>query len=155
MLKISLLLRNLQTLQENNSRIFRIKNAKFSWYCFYMNTNILEDFQICISVPLIIQFRVHFLLHIKYEEHYRQYLTKASISSKYRVQPESTESNDNDLIDLYSTKRNTFILKCFIQFTCTNFDGCQKEGVIIFICFRKREFPQKREVPTLEETMQY
>ena len=26
-------------------------------------------------------------------------------------------------IDLYST----FILKCFIQFTCTNLDGCQKE----------------------------
>ena len=26
------------------------------------------------------------------------------------------------------TKRNTFILKCFLQFTCTNLDGCQKEG---------------------------
>ena len=30
-------------------------------------------------------------------------------------------------IDLYSTKHNTFILNCFIQFTCTNLDGCQKE----------------------------
>ena len=36
----------------NNSRILRIKNAKFSEYCFYMNTNIQGDFQICISVPL-------------------------------------------------------------------------------------------------------
>ena len=26
------------------------KNAKFSGYCFYMNTNIERDFQICIRV---------------------------------------------------------------------------------------------------------
>ena len=45
-------LRNLQTLQANNSRILRIKNAKFSGYCFYMNTKIKEDFQICIGVTL-------------------------------------------------------------------------------------------------------
>ena len=25
-------------------------------------------------------------------------------------------------------KRNTLVLKCFLQFTCTNLDGCQKEG---------------------------
>ena len=35
-----------------NSRILRIKNAKFSGYCFYINTNMELDFQICISVPL-------------------------------------------------------------------------------------------------------
>ena len=29
-----------------------IKNAKPSGYCFYINTNILEDFQICSSVTL-------------------------------------------------------------------------------------------------------
>ena len=29
-----------------------IKNAKFSGYYFYMNSNIWWDFQICISVPL-------------------------------------------------------------------------------------------------------
>ena len=45
-------LRNLQTSRAINSRILRIKNVKFSGYCFYMNTNILKDFQICISVPL-------------------------------------------------------------------------------------------------------
>ena len=38
-------LRNLQTSQANNSRVLGIS-------CFYMNTDILEDFQICISVPL-------------------------------------------------------------------------------------------------------
>ena len=32
-----------------------------------------------------------FLLHVKYEKHQRQYLTKASISSKYRVEPESVD----------------------------------------------------------------
>ena len=37
----------------NNSRIFTIKNAKFSGYYFYMNFNIWEDFQICISIPLM------------------------------------------------------------------------------------------------------
>ena len=48
MLKISLLFKKFK---KNNSRILRIKNAKFSGY-FYMNTNILGDFQICISAPL-------------------------------------------------------------------------------------------------------
>ena len=43
---------NLENSRANNSRILRIKNAKFSGYCFYMNTNIQRDFQICISVPL-------------------------------------------------------------------------------------------------------
>ena len=37
-----------------NSRIHRIKKAKFSGYFFYMNRNIWEDFQMCISVPLSI-----------------------------------------------------------------------------------------------------
>ena len=32
------------------------------------------------------------------------------------------------LIVYYQTKHNTFILKCFIQFTCTNLDASQKEG---------------------------
>ena len=54
MLKISLFLRNLQTSRAINSIILRIKNVKFSGYCFYMETN--SDFQICISVPLLICF---------------------------------------------------------------------------------------------------
>ena len=32
------------------------------------------------------------------EKHLRQYLTKVSISSKYRVEPESVKSNDNDIL---------------------------------------------------------
>ena len=51
-LKLAYFLRKLQTLRGNNSRIIRIKNAKFSRYCFHMNTNIYGDFQICISVNL-------------------------------------------------------------------------------------------------------
>ena len=54
MLKISLLCKKLTNFTGNNSRILRIKNAKFREYCFYMKTNIKEDFQICISAPLII-----------------------------------------------------------------------------------------------------
>ena len=53
MVEISLLLRNLQTSRANNSRIFRIKNAKLTGYCFYMNTGTQGDFQICICVSLI------------------------------------------------------------------------------------------------------
>ena len=45
-------LRNLQTSRINNSRILKIRNAKFSGYGFYMNTNIQLDFQICISVMI-------------------------------------------------------------------------------------------------------
>ena len=52
MLKIAYFLRNLQTSRTNNSRILRTKNAKFSGYCFYMNTKAQGNFQICISVPL-------------------------------------------------------------------------------------------------------
>ena len=43
----------MKTLRVNNSRILTIKNAKFSGYYFYMNFNIWEDFQICISIPLM------------------------------------------------------------------------------------------------------
>ena len=46
------MLRDLQTSRANKLRIPRIKNAKFLGYCFYMNTNIQRDFQICISIPL-------------------------------------------------------------------------------------------------------
>ena len=52
MLKSSLFLWKIQTLRINNSGILRIKNAKFSRYCFYMNWNIKWNFQIRISVSL-------------------------------------------------------------------------------------------------------
>ena len=41
-----------QTLRVNNLKTLWIKNAKFSGYYFYMNTNKYRDFQICISLPL-------------------------------------------------------------------------------------------------------
>ena len=50
--KLAYFLRNLQTSRANISRILRIKNAEFSGYCLYMNTDIKGDFQICISVLL-------------------------------------------------------------------------------------------------------
>ena len=52
--KLAHFLRNLQNSQADNSRILRIKNTKLSGYCFYMNTYIKWDFQICISQPLIL-----------------------------------------------------------------------------------------------------
>ena len=50
--KLAYFLTDLSNSRANNSRILRIKNAKFSGCCFYMNAKIQEDFQICISVPL-------------------------------------------------------------------------------------------------------
>ena len=57
-------------------------------------------------------------------------------------------------------KCKTFILNGFIQFTCTNLDGSQKEGGNFFNLLQKEGvlpsggFPQKRGgVPNLEETM--
>ena len=49
--------KNLQTSQADISSFFyfsriRIKNVEFPGYCFYMNTNIYGDFQICMGVPL-------------------------------------------------------------------------------------------------------
>ena len=52
--KLAYFLRNLHISRANNLRILTIKNAKISRLCFYMNTNIQRDFQICISVPLTI-----------------------------------------------------------------------------------------------------
>ena len=45
MLKSSLLLRL------SNSRILKLKNAKFSGYYLFMNKNMGGDFKTCISVP--------------------------------------------------------------------------------------------------------
>ena len=63
----------------------------------------------------------------------------------------------------HRTKRNTVILRCFLQFTCTNLDGSQREwGNFLNLLQKERGtqkgggggFPQKRGVPTMEETMQ-
>ena len=45
-------------------------------------------------------------------------------------------------------KCNSFILKCFIQFACTNLDGSQKEGVFFQICFRKWGYPERGGIPS-------
>ena len=55
-------------------------------------------------------------------------------------------------IDLVQYETSTFILKCFLQFTCTNLDGSQKEGGNFLNLLQKEGgtqkggFPQKRGV---------
>ena len=56
-LKNILLFKNVQISWANNWRILGIKNTKFSGYCFYMNKNMYGDFQICISVHVILNHR--------------------------------------------------------------------------------------------------
>ena len=53
--KVAYFLRKIQTLRVNNSIIPRTKNTKFSEYYFYLTMNLYGEFQICISVPLIIR----------------------------------------------------------------------------------------------------
>ena len=76
-------------------------------------------------------------------------ISNQRVSIKYRFEPESIKSNDSDILNwrsIYSsTKCNSLISKCFIQFACTNLDGCQKEGVFFKICFRKRGYPEKED----------
>ena len=50
-----------------------------------------------------------FLFHIKSEKHWKQYLTNASVSSKYRVEPDSIKSND-DIFNWLSFVRNVKLL---------------------------------------------
>ena len=52
MLKISPLFNKFTNLPVISSKALWIKKAKFSGYCFYMNTNLRRDFQIYIDVPL-------------------------------------------------------------------------------------------------------
>ena len=54
MLKIGRLFKKFTNFTGKQLRIRRIKNSKSSEYCLYENTNIQGDFQICISVPLIL-----------------------------------------------------------------------------------------------------
>ena len=47
----------------NNSRILRIRNARFSGCCFHVITNIQVDSQICISVSLISELNLSQVIH--------------------------------------------------------------------------------------------
>ena len=52
-----------QILWVNNSRIFRIKNVKFSEHCFYGNTKIYGYRSICICVSLSIFLKSFSVVH--------------------------------------------------------------------------------------------
>ena len=65
MLKISLLFKkftNFMGKELENSQ--DLKNAKFSGYCFYMNTNTKGDFHIYISVPLSYNLRFKYFTFV-------------------------------------------------------------------------------------------
>ena len=50
-------------------------------------------------------------------------------------------------IDFVWYKCNTFILRCFLQFTCTNLDGCQKGGGNFLNLLQKEGVPRKGGFP--------
>ena len=54
--KVAYFFRNLKTSRENKSRILWIKNAKFSGYCFYINTNTNA------KSTMLIKKSVHFIM---------------------------------------------------------------------------------------------
>ena len=45
-------------------------------------------------------------------------------------------------------KHNTSFLKCFIEFTCTNLDGSQKEGVTFKFASEREGYPESGGVPS-------
>ena len=79
MLKITLLFKKFTNFTGNNSRILKIKNTKFSGYCFNMNTRIQRDFKICINVPLILGI---ILPHLVYETFF---IILTSLGSPYKT----------------------------------------------------------------------
>ena len=50
-----------------SSRILKNKNTKFSGYYFCMDKNILRDFEICISLPLMFCFRIWYWNTFQYK----------------------------------------------------------------------------------------
>ena len=110
------------------------------WCVFIVDMLILSIFLFCMIRYMLIyisrysdvfQFYIHirfnniviknvscsFLLYIKFQKHQRQYLTKDSV-----VNTEFSLKVQRAMIML------SFILKCFIQFACTNLHAFQKEG---------------------------
>ena len=67
-------------------------NAKFSGYCFHINTNISEDFQICISVSLKNDY---------YNNVCSGALTCVSINDQgCKIRPALININNNDIIGI-------------------------------------------------------
>ena len=105
----------MKNLRANNSRALRIKNAKFSEYRFHMNTNMLRDFQICISVHLINYLKQNVIAKIwatrtlfqMIKIHKFLYLpvSKYSLTLSWR----RTLSYRNQSIDLLRQSRNWFL----------------------------------------------
>ena len=78
----SLLFKKKTNFTGNNSRILRIKNARFSEYYFCINYNLLGDFQICISVPWTKSKLIKVLWSYKLMWHYKYF---AILESKVKV----------------------------------------------------------------------
>ena len=71
---------------------------------------------------------------------------KRSVSSKHRLEPESKKRNVDDILvwlSIYSTTHNTFVLKCFLQFACSNLDGSQKVGGNFLNLLQEVGYPER------------
>ena len=74
--KVAYFLRKIQTLWVNNSRILRIKNAKFSGFCFYMNTNVREIFK-----PALVYLKQMLCYTTIFSEYYRLLAPEAAVQN--------------------------------------------------------------------------
>ena len=74
-----------------------------------------------------------------------QYLTKVSVSSKYRVEPESIKSSNNDILNWLSIIRNVTPSFESVSYNlhAPIWMAFRKRGVTFLICFRKRGVPRK------------
>ena len=92
-----------------------------------------------------------------------QYLAKGSVSSKYRVESESKNTNVNDILSWLSIVRNVTPFKVFLTTYMHQFGWLSERGGQLFKFASERGgYPErgggvgslrKGGVPTLEETM--
>ena len=113
-----------ETLRIYNWVILTTKNAKFSGLYLYMNTNIKEDFQICVSVPLIklqaqLQQACNF---IKKETRAQMFSCEFCKISKNTFSTECLQTTDSEA----STIKVTYTFKVFRVRSCLMRNDCSQ-----------------------------
>ena len=100
-----------------------IKNAKLSGYCFYMNTNIQGDFQICISVPLTL-----FLLTLD-----KSVLIK--FQNDHILQHNDIINVDKQYLDTFLSQNAAIKRNCgdnFLILPYSKYEGASKQSILFY-----------------------
>ena len=113
-------LRKIQTLRVNNSKILTIKNAKFSGYYFYLNSNIWWDFLPLTLAQKKLNIKVQFFYYIQLPLNWSRFKTtsKRPIQEFYDATTElSVTSVLNNFINIW-VSHNPVLIKKSIPNLC-------------------------------------